>query len=344
MTTVIHHDTRCGMPTASWSAWSCTVRLVVSDRRVLDRAVAAVAALMDQVDRAASRFRADSELSRANALAGRPVPVSRTLVDLVSRALDAARLTGGAVDPTLGRDLVRLGYDRDILLLTGCPDADAAADSDCDPHEPGVQGSTAAAGTSWHDVRVNRDMGLLTVPGSTWLDLGSTAKAQTADWAATTVYARYGCDVLVEIGGDLAVAGAKRDWQVTVAEREGSPGQQVGVLGGGLATSTTTVRTWTHAGRAAHHILDPATGEPVDGPWRTASVAAGSALAANVHSTAALVKGAGAESWLRRQGLAARLVDRAGHVLLVGGWPDDRHSGAPQPGTAHLDRSGGASC
>lgn len=77
----VHHDTRSGLPTAVWSAWSCTVRVVVTDRRALDRAVVDVLALMSHVDHAASRFRVDSELSRANALAGHPVPLSRTLVD-----------------------------------------------------------------------------------------------------------------------------------------------------------------------------------------------------------------------------------------------------------------------
>lgn len=43
----------------------------------------------------------------------------------------------------------------------------------------------------------------------------------TADWAAERLHHRYGCDVLVEIGGDLAVAGTKTDWQVQVAERGG---------------------------------------------------------------------------------------------------------------------------
>src|ERR1700712_4794224 len=89
--------------TVTFGAWSCTVRLVMGNERGLDLATTDLVNLLARVEVAASRFRIDSELSRANALAGRPVPVSRLLTDLVGAALDAAARTDGAVDPTLGR-------------------------------------------------------------------------------------------------------------------------------------------------------------------------------------------------------------------------------------------------
>ena len=103
--------------TAVAAAWSCTVRLVVADERVLRRATEDLIALLARVDAAASRFRADSALSRANARAGRPVAVPRLLVDLVAAGLDAAAPTDGAVDPTLGLAMHRIGYDRDITAV-----------------------------------------------------------------------------------------------------------------------------------------------------------------------------------------------------------------------------------
>ncbi|HEU5270061.1 MAG TPA: FAD:protein FMN transferase, partial [Jatrophihabitans sp.] len=86
----------------------------------------------------------------------------------------------------------------------------------------------------WRQLRLDAERGLLTVPSGTELDLGATAKAQTADWAAAEIAARYGCSALVELGGDLAVAGDKADWQVMVAERAGVPGQQITLHSGGL--------------------------------------------------------------------------------------------------------------
>jgi FAD:protein FMN transferase len=98
-------------------------------------------------------------------------------------------------------------------------------------------------------------------------------------------------------------------------------GQRVTVLGGGLATSSTTVRQWRRAGRTVHHIVDPATGEPAAPAWRTVSVAAASCVDANTASTAAIVRGASAPQWLESLGLPARLVDPEGTVVTVGAWP-----------------------
>jgi thiamine biosynthesis lipoprotein len=50
-------------------------------------------------------------------------------------------------------------------------------------------------------------------------------------------------------------------------------------------------------------------------------VAADSAEHANTCSTAALVLGDGALSWLTGQRVAARLVDRDGGIVTIGGWP-----------------------
>jgi FAD:protein FMN transferase len=70
-----------------------------------------------------------------------------------------------------------------------------------------------------------------------------------------------------------------------------------------------------------HHIIDPATGLPADGPWRTATVVAADCLDANIAATAAIVRGAGAERWLEDAGLPARLVDREGEITRLAGWP-----------------------
>ncbi len=296
------------LPTAGWWDWSCQVRLVVTDAEVLDRAAGELAALMGRVDRAASRFRPDSELCRANAHVGRPVPVSRLLIRFVDAALEQAAASHGLLDPTLGHDLALLGYDRDITLLDG--------------DVPSSQADRAGR-ASWRDVRLDRSAGLLTVPAGLALDLGASAKALTADWAAAELAQRHGCSVLVEIGGDLAVAGPKDDWQITVAERAGGPSQQVTLAGGGLATSTSTVRRWRSAGRQLHHIIDPVTGRPADGPWRTVTVAADSALRANTCSTAAIVLGVAATGWLTERRVTARLIGSSGELARVGGWPEE---------------------
>jgi thiamine biosynthesis lipoprotein len=298
-----------GSATQLMRAWSCTVRLVVDDARVLRPAAADLAALLARVDGTASRFRSDSDLSRANTNAGRPVAVPRLLVDLVAAALDAGEQTGGAVDPTVGRALHALGYDRDIATI--------AAD--------GPPVTILTPRRSWRDVRLDRDAGLLTVPLGTSLDLGATAKAYLADHAAHALARRYDTAVLVELGGDLAVAGNRpAGWCIEVAERGDTHGEKVLLRHGGIATSTTVIRRWRRGGRPVHHIVDPRTGRSAAGPWRTASVYAACALAANAASTAAIVLGEQALPWLQSRNLPARLVDQDGAVTTTATWPTTR--------------------
>ncbi len=302
-------------------AWSCTVRLVVDDPRVLPSASTDLMSLLARVDVVASRFRPDSALSIANARAGRPSPVPKLLVDLVAAALQAAAQTGGAVDPTVGVAMQRIGYDRDIAAVP----ADGPAVTD-----------PAPAGR-WRQVRLQRDTGLLTVPPGAALDLGATAKAYAADHAAAALARRYGTAVLVEVGGDLAVAGRRGvGWCIRVAEQDGHDGQLVQLSHGGLATSTTTIRRWRRGDRPMHHIVDPRTGRPAGGPWRTVTVAAPGALAANVASTAAIVLGDAAVDWLEARALPARLVGQDGAVRLTPGWPLPV---APTPAPAELERA-----
>jgi thiamine biosynthesis lipoprotein len=159
----------------------------------------------------------------------------------------------------------------------------------------------------------------------TELDLGATAKAFAADRIAALVYESTGSDVLVSLGGDIAVQGAPpRGWPIRVTDDHRTAegyGQTVAIAAGGLATSSTTVRRW-RAGRVeAHHIVDPATGAPAAEHWRTISVAAPTCVAANTAATAAIVKGARAVHWLEGRGHAARLVAVDGSVVYVGGWP-----------------------
>jgi thiamine biosynthesis lipoprotein len=306
-----------------WQALGTSVVLKLTEPAALTEARAIVEENLARVDRACSRFRPDSELSRVNACAGRAVRVSGLMLDALEVAQRAARLTDGDVDPALGRALVLAGYDRDWRLL--------------EPAE-GFQGPLlehrahlrARVRSGWQTIELDRARGTVRVPRGVQLDLGATAKAWAADRAAQAVHEATGAGVLVSLGGDIAIAGRapSQGWRIRVTEDHragpGAMGQTIAIRTGGLATSSTTVRRWMHRGANRHHIIDPDTGAPTGGPWRTASVAAGSCTDANIASTAALVRGAVAPTWLAELGLPARLVGRDGRPHLVGGWPQDQ--------------------
>ncbi|WP_405868935.1 FAD:protein FMN transferase [Streptomyces sp. NBC_00005] len=299
-----------------WRALGTTVRLVVTDPALLDSCNLLLARHLAEVDAACSRFRADSELAALDGTAGRPVRVSPLLAEALAVALHAAEATDGTVDPTVGSAMEAIGYDRDFTLVQ----------EDDRPVR-----LTVRRAPGWRTVRLDRASGAVTVPAGVRLDLGATAKAWAADKAAAMLAEASGCGVLVSLGGDTAVAGEPPagGWQIRVqdvtAPVEETPAQgpyaTVGLRSGGLATSGTGARNWRRSGHDLHHIVDPRTGLPVRSPWRTVSVAASTCADANAATTAALVKGAGAERWLTRRGLPARLVAQDGTVVTTPSWP-----------------------
>jgi len=296
----------------SWEVWGGCKVVVACSGGDGQAARGAVAAVIAAYDRAASRFRADSELTLLNQRAGRPVAVSPLLFEAVEVAVSAARLTDGAVDPTVGRALEALGYTRSHPALVD---------------QPAAAGSPRPAGR-FREVVLDRSRLTVTVPSGVALDLGATAKALAVDRGAAAAQRACGSPVLVGIGGDLAVAGNRPEgWPVRVCEDHREPfaagSQPLRLHAGGLATSSTTVRRWQGGGRELHHLIDPRRGLPLAGPWRTASVCAASCLQANVLSTAALIWGAGAVSRLRAFAVPARLVDRRGETVTVGAWPKE---------------------
>ena len=262
-----------------------------------------------RVDEACSRFRADSELSRLNQQACGWVTVGPVLATALGAALWAAEASEGLVDPTVGGALVQAGYDRDFAALI--------------PASAAPVGNPAR--TSWRDIEFDLARSRARTPVGVSLDLGATAKALFADQAATQIAAVTGCGVLVSAGGDLAMAGPTPPggWAVGVAEHHaGAPTSSIVVEGGGIATSGTSARTWQRGQTLHHHVIDPRTGRSADTQWRTATVAAATALGANVAATASVVIGIGAPEWLSGRGLAALLVSRDGIEVRVGGWPD----------------------
>ena len=309
-----------------WRVWGTTVTLAVRPAGGLEVARAMLSAEIERFDAAASRFRADSDLSRLNAAAGSgPVVVGSTLIDAVRVALDAAAATNGAVDPTIGAALIELGYDRDFDEL-----ADAGRSTPASPSSPAP---------GWQCVLLDESASTVEIPASVALDLGATAKALCADRAADDIATALGCGVLVDLGGDLAIAGEPPagGWRVGVTENardtDSANDMVVAAWSGGVASSSTTVRTWERQGTTLHHIVDPSTGWPADPEWRLVTVAARTCVEANTAATAAVVWGEYALFEIAQRGLAARFVRRDGEVIEVGGWPSpesesDQESGA----------------
>jgi FAD:protein FMN transferase len=301
------------LASVSFPALGTTASLFVTETGAIVRARCLLEDELSAIDRACSRFRPDSELSRVNAADGRPFKASDSFLEALEVALRAARLTGGDVDPTVGRAMRAIGYDRDFEAVL----------SDPSPAAP----SAPVAG--WQNVHLDRAAGTVRLGSGVQVDLGATAKALAADRAARRIADALGVGTLVNLGGDVSAAGdaPPAGWPVRVTDnhRDGDAagGQTVAVGAGGLATSSTTVRQWGATGKRRHHIVDPRTGISARVVWRTVSVAASSCVDANIASTAAIVRGESAPEWLAARGLPGRLVGVDGETVRLGGWPEE---------------------
>jgi thiamine biosynthesis lipoprotein len=302
---------------AEFRALGTGARVLTTHESALEAAVTVAQRELERIDQACSRFREDSELSQLNRRSGSWVPVSLLLMTAIDAAVRVWRMTDGAVDPTMGRAIRILGYDRDFTDLR-----------DAGPIKLVIQPSGGAG-----VIEIHRAARKVRVRGGHEIDLGATAKALAADLCARAAFEACQVGTLVSLGGDIAIAGPAPagGWSILIAEDHAAPldsrGEVIALKSGAIATSTTTLRRWLQGAVERHHILDPATGMPAREYWRTASVVAASCIDANAAATAAIVWGRAAAGWLQAHRLPARLVAVDGSISRLAGWPSANEVG-----------------
>jgi thiamine biosynthesis lipoprotein len=247
-----------------------------------------------------SRYRDDSVLALLHRHtaehAGQPFEVDAETAALLDLAAQCHALSGGLFD-------ISSGVLRRAWTFDG---------SDRLPAPAAVQACLAQVG--WHQLDWRRPW--LTLAPGMQLDFGGIGKEYAVDRVLGLLMQRCELPLLVNFGGDLAVSGPQsggRAWQVGIespagtpggAELSAAPGQFVLELAAGaLATSGDARRFLLKDGVRYGHILDPHTGWPVPDAPHSVTVAAGSCTEAGLFSTLAMLQGAGAEAFLREQGL-----------------------------------------
>lgn len=302
--TQVTHDPR--VQDASFDALGTTLRLAVvaEDRAPGDELVAQIQQLIAAADRALSRFIPDSELRLLEQRGGRqPVGVSRLLAAAVAHAVEAAQQSGGLIDPTMGGAMEAAGYAdrwdpaRRLPLTTMLADA------------PPRRAAAPHPDAAWRGIWVDRATRQVRLPAGLRLDLGATAKGLLADLALRLVGPAE--LAIVDLGGDLAIAGtslAATPTPVLAADPFGGEPRPLSLHApGGVATSSIAGRCWRGAAGAAHHLLDPSTGQPAFTGLVQVTAAAPSAAQAEVIAGHALLSGPDG---------AQELVGRFGGVLV----------------------------
>ena len=242
------------------------------------------------------------------------VPASELMRRAVEAGVYAAERSDGLVDPTLVEEIEGAGYDASRAGMKGVPLAEALAEA------PPRQPASPRPEQRWRGFEVDDEAREIVRPPGLRFDTGGTGKGLAADMVAATLrgYSRF----IVDCGGDIRIGGADalvHPYEVFVEHPITGGRAHVLRLGsGGVATSGINVRIWRDAdGRFAHHLLDPASGEPAWTGLVGATALGATALEAETLSKAALLSGPEGG----RQVLAERggfLIHDSGRVELVG--------------------------
>ena len=225
-----------------------------------------------------SRFLPTSEISGINDAGGEPRIASPDTVRLVESLVRAWHATSGSFDPTLLGALVGLGYaaSRDDVTLRTSLGADVIARG----HPAGIL--------------VDADTGWIQLPHGTTLDPGGLGKGLAADIVVEELIGAGASGALVEIGGDVRVSGippAGEAWMIAIAPvADDDEIRFVQLCDGGVATSTSRLRSWIRDDEQRHHLIDPRTLRSSDADTISCSVVAGSAAWAEAFTKVAFVE------------------------------------------------------
>jgi thiamine biosynthesis lipoprotein len=258
-----------------------------------------------------SRFRPDSEISTLNRAAGRPVAVSPETLTLLALAVLGWQATAGRFDPTVLDALETAGYDRSFDQLPA--DRHGTADN-----RPALGPAPGLAG-----IRIDTEAGTVTLPVGTRFDPGGIAKGYAADLLCADLRAGGAAGACVNVGGDLRVSGtAPRGgpWTIAVPHPHGGQAATLELTEGAAATSSPLRRAWHAAGRPAHHLIDPRTGQPAATGILQATMVAAEAWRAEVAAKAAFLAGLpDALPLATRLGTEALVIDQDGGIHLTSG-------------------------
>ena len=251
-----------------------------------------------------------SEITRVNQrAAAEPVAVSQDFFVVLKTALDFARLTDGAFDPTVG-PLVKLwGFGKEPrvpsqeeieaakkfvgwqnVILEGFTDQNAA--------QPKGLADQDAGGSQKSDIdqKVAAAQTVRFAKAGIRLDLGAIAKGYAADCLVDILREQGVKRASISLGGNVYVYGKKPGgslWSVAIRDPN-RPGQNSFLLKTQNATVVTSgayERFFEQDGKIYGHIFDPATGFPAQSGLASVTIVSQTSMIADALSTSLFVLG-----------------------------------------------------
>lgn len=252
----------------------------------------------------------DSDIHAVNHSGGQPVMVSRETAEIVSFALQMAEETNGALEPTVYPVLTAWGFTTDENRV---------------PADGEVRSLLESVGYD----RVYSEGNSICLEDGMMLDLGAVGKGYAGDMAVQVLRNHGITSALLDIGGNIQAIGSKEDgsdWRLGL--RDPFSDGTLGVLeisDRAVITSGNYERYFIgEDGRRYGHIIDPATGYPVENDLASVTVIAEEGRLCDALSTALFVIGVdrAVDYWRHHQDFDMILVTEAAEIYLTEGVAD----------------------
>lgn len=287
----------------TFRAMACnnTIEFYAASESQAGEAANAAIAEVKRIEAKYSRYLPDSVVSRINLAAGiRPVELDAETSQLLAYADVCHQQSGGLFDITSG--ILRRAWD----FKEARP-----------PKREAIASLLPLIG--WQHVERSADQVVLPKPGME-IDFGGFGKEYAADRAAAVLLSFGLRHAFVSLGGDVVVTGPQADgesWQLGIRHprQEGQLIASLPIASGAVATSGDYERYIEFDGRRYAHILDPRTGESVQG-FQSVTAFAPTCLVAGSITTIAMLKGETiGKDWLQAVGAAYLAIDSGGQVF-----------------------------
>ena len=245
-----------------------------------------IQAQLDGDDRLLSTWKPDSALSRFNqSRSTAPWPVTPAMSDIVTESLRVGAKTHGAMDITVGPLVNLWGFGPDKQPVK-TPDASQIAQAKA---KTGLHHLTVInkADQQW----LQKDIPDL------YVDLSTVGEGYAADHLARLMEQQGISRYLVSVGGAVVTRGSNADgnpWRVAIqkpTDQENAVQAVVDLNGHGISTSGSYRNYYELDGKRISHVIDPATGQPIQHKLVSVTVISPTALEADAWDTGLMVLG-----------------------------------------------------
>ena len=253
----------------------------------------------------------NSDIYKVNQNGSRPTEIHEETAEILQFALDMAKQTNGALDPTISPVVTAWGFisgEYDIPTEEELTDLLQHIDYE----------------------KVLLEGNLVTLPDGMQLDLGAVGKGYTGDIIAELLKKQGVTSALLDIGGNIQMVGRKPDgsrWRLGIQNPFGEG--SLGILeseDGAVVTSGNYERYFIGTdGKQYGHIIDPSTGYPAESGLASVSIIAEEGKLCDALSTAIYVMGLeeATEYWRENGSFEMLLVTNENEIYLTEGIKDD---------------------